>query len=183
MTESTDPTSVPAPIMQSANDLLQAAERSSLVKLILAGTDNPRSWLIAQEILPTLNDEAVVKLEFRLIRQQRQSAAIVLLPDGSAFARDVHDVWSALNAAEALEEIQHIGAKFAPGNRWIESFEALLRTPGGETLLLPLDLSRFWENFTGCSPQGFEVGTMDSLEAYGLQAVDKLFQKKGRLGL
>lgn len=169
---------------QSAPELLRQAERNSnLVTLILAGASNPRSWLIAEQIVPMLRDKQFSSLEFRRTDSGTRSASLIPLPDGSAFACNTLGIWSALTPDEALDEIQYLGFKFAPGDRWLDGFEAQLVAASGDSPLTPLALAQFWQLSTGSAPKGFESDALDNLQAYGLQAIDTIFQKKGRLGL
>ena len=170
---------------QSAPALLQQAELGGgMVRLILAGTANPRSWLIEHQVLPMLGDKQIQSLVFRITRQHTRSGTLVPLPDGSAFSCTPEGIWSALDQREALSEIQYIGFRYAPSDRWMDGFEAQLLVPGGAIITLtPFDVAGFWEKRTGCMPKGFGHGALDNIEAYGLKAIDKVFQTKGRLGL
>jgi hypothetical protein len=172
---------------QSANALLdQAKQGGDLVKLIMAGTHHLESWLIENRILPLLQTHQLAILHFETASQSndQRSASLVPLPDGTAFVCNTDGLWSALSSQEALLEIEHIGARFAPGDHWLRGFAADVRQADNvATPLLPLDLARLWEQTTGSRPCGFEVGTLDQMEAFGLGVAEKLLHTKSRLGL
>lgn len=172
---------------QSADALLnQAKQGGDLVKLIMAGTHHIESWLIENRILPLLQTQQLAILRFEKGSQSnnQRSASLVPLPDGTAFACNTDGLWSALNHQEALLEIEHIGTRFAPGDHWLHGFSALVRQADNNiTPLLPLDVAGLWEQVTGTRPGGFEVGTLDQVEAFGLGVAEKLLHTKSRLGL
>lgn len=178
---------LPADWPQSARTLLDQAKRdSNLVKLIMAGTTHIESWLIENQILPGLQDRKLMTLRFEESIEHRElrSASLVPLPDGSAFARLTSGLWSALDATEALHEIQYIGFRFAPGEHWQGGFIATTqRSEQAEVAVTPLEVAKIWQQVTGAQPAGFAVGTLDQMEAFGLGIVDKLLHSHGRLGL
>lgn len=176
--------SVPPDWPQSAAALLDQAKRSGdLVKLIMAGTHHLESWLIENRILPLLQARQLGILRFET-GESRRSASLAPLPDGTAFACNADGLWSALEQPEALMEIEHIGARFAPGNHWLRGFGASFRQPDESVVpLLPLDVARRWEEVTGHRPAGFEVSKLDQVEAFGLGVAEKLLHTKSRLGL
>lgn len=171
---------------QSAGAPLEQAKKGAdLVKLIMAGTHHLESWLIENRILPVLQAHGLGTLRFEttLYEQQKRSASLLPLPDGTAFACDTDGLWSALQAHEARYEIEHIGSRFAPGDHWLHSFTALLQQADEVTIPIPpLDVARHWETVTGARPDGFEVGTLDHVEAYGLGVAEKFLHTRSRLG-
>lgn len=172
---------------QSAAALLdQAKQASDLVKLIMAGTHHLESWLIENRILPLLQTHQLGILRFEAGAQSdnKRSASLAPLPDGSAFACNTDGLWSPLTSHEALLEIEHIGARFAPGDHWLRGFAAIFQHPDNVLAPLPpLDVARLWEQTTGTRPAGFEVGRLDQVEAFGLGVAEKLLHTKSRLGL
>lgn len=179
------PTSLTFDWPQSASSLLsQAKQEGELVKLILAGNSHLESWLIENRILPALQKKGLQMLRFTLSGQGKRSASIVPLPDGSAFALSASGWWSALECHEALHEIHHIGARFAPSDRWLDGFEATLQQADNTwRSVTPSEVALFWEAVTGSRPAGFAVGVLDGIEAFGLDMIDKIFVTQGRLGL
>jgi len=173
---------------QSAPALLdQAKQAGDLVKLIMAGTHHLESWLIENRILPLLATHQLAVLCFEKGApddQSRHAASLVPLPDGTAFACNTDGLWSALDRPEALLEIEHIGARFAPGDHWLRGFSASLRQADGATSALPpLAVAQHWEEVTGQAPAGFEVSRLDQMEAFGLGVAEKLLHTRSRLGL
>lgn len=178
---------LPADWPQSAHALLAQAKRdSNLVKLIMAGTTHIESWLIENAILPGLQDKKLTTLRFEesVEHREQRSASLVPLPDGSAFARHISGLWSALETQEALHEIQYIGFRFAPGDHWQGGFIASSRqAEQAEVAVTPPEVANIWQQVTGAQPAGFAAGARDQIEAFGLGVVDKLLQSHGRLGL
>ncbi|MFZ2268247.1 MAG: hypothetical protein WAV95_11785 [Azonexus sp.] len=171
---------------QSAGALLdQAKQGGDLVKLIMAGTHHLESWLIENRILPLLQTHQLGILRFEAAQSDdKRSASLAPLPDGSAFACNTDGLWSALASQDALLEIEHIGARFAPGDHWQRGFVAFFEQPDNvATPLPPLDVARLWEQTTGTRPGGFELGTLDQMEAFGLGIAKKLLHTQSRLGL
>lgn len=166
--------------------LLQAQQQGELAKLIMGGTHYVESWLIEHRILPALLQHPVNTLRFSLkgADKDRQAVTLVPLPDGSAFACATSGIWSALDPAQALHEVQHIGFRFAPGSRWQQDFEAALYRPDHTAVAVaPDEVAKLWEKVTGTRPHGFSEGTMDQLQALGLGVMDKVFSSQGHLGL
>lgn len=171
---------------QSAGALLeQAKQRADLIKLIMAGTHHLESWLIENHVLPLLRTHQLGILRFELAQTpDKRSAKLAPLPDGSAFACNTDGLWLPLEEPEARHEIEHIGSRFAPGNRWRQSFAAVFEQPDQSSVdVTPFAVATLWEEITGCKPCGFEVGTLDQVEAYGLGMAAKLLHTQSRLGL
>lgn len=171
---------------QSAPALLdQAKQGGDLVKLIMAGTHHIESWLIENRILPLLAEHQLGIVRFEIKHGQDVSiASLAPLPDGTAFTCNTDGLWSALPGDEALLEIQHIGARFAPGDHWPRGFSAHHRLAAGDNVpLTPLALADLWERITGTRPSGFAIGRLDEMEALGLGIAEKLLHTKSRLGL
>lgn len=162
----------------------ESAKDGELINQILHGTQQFDSWIIANRILPFL--DAIKTIGFSLVLSEavQIDAALAPLPDGSAFACDAEGVWLALPAADARQEIDYVGQRYAAGNRWHEGFQANLRQPDDQrSLLTPLDLASIWEETTGTRPSGFDTGVLDRVRALGLDAIDRIFHTQGRLGL
>lgn len=172
---------------QSASGLVrQAQSGGDLAKLIMAGTIGIESWLIAHRILPALHEKGIKTLCFSLADrdQEKRSASCVPLPDGSAFVCNVLGTWSALEKHEAAHEIEYIGSRYAPGNHWLDGFQATLVLPDGTASpLTPAEVARIWAEITGSTLRGFEAGVLDYVEAIGYDVADKVFNTQGRLGL
>lgn len=170
---------------QGASSILaQVKADASIVKLILAGTSNVSSWVIENQILPSIQAKGISVLNFQLRSDEQRMASLAPLPDGSAFARNARMVWSALEPHEALEEIQYIGFRYSPGDRWQIGFDAWIQEPDGRLVpLAPLEVSKFWEKTTGLVPNGFKEGLLDRAGAFGHDMIDKVFHTQGRLGL
>jgi len=171
---------------QSASVLLdQAKQGGDLVKLIMAGTHHIESWLIENRVLPLLGTHQLGVMRFEVSHgQEVRTASLAPLPDGTAFACNTDGLWSAMLSEEALLEIQHIGARFAPGDHWQRGFSAHYRQAAGDNApLTPLALADLWEQTTGKRPSGFAVGRLDEMEAFGLGIAEKLLHTKSRLGL
>lgn len=177
--------SLPLDWPQSAGALLEQAKKGAdLVKLITEGTTHIESWLIENRILPLLREHQLYILRFETVGQEIRSASLLPLPDGTAFACDCEGYWSVLEAAEALHEIEHIGSRFAPGDRWLNGFTALLRQPEEEDQpISPLEVAKIWQQITGTRPEGFEIGTLDQIEAIGKGVAGLLLHTKSGLGL
>lgn len=170
----------------SANQLVSQAQCGvELAKLIMAGTTAIESWLIAHRIVPALHEKGLATLAFSLDEQQeRHAAACIPLPDGSAFICNVLGLWSPLEKPDATHEIEYIGSRYAPGDHWLNGFEATLNLPNGSSRpLTPGKVARFWEELTGVRLSGFETGICDRIEAIGHGMADKVFTTQGRLGL
>lgn len=181
---------VPDPARNAVALLAQAkrawAGGGEMVRVILAGTSQLDSWLIQNRIVPTLQQQAakVLHLTLSAADQERRSVSLLPMPDGSAFACATTGFWSALEGHEALQEIQHIGFRYAPSDRWRGGFEAVVEHPDrAATPMSPADVAALWEAVTGCRPLGFAVGVVDQLQAFGLDVIDKVFNTQGRLGL
>lgn len=171
---------------QSAPALLDQAKRSGdLARLIMAGTHHIESWLIENRLLPLLREHHLDMLCFTTEHgSDRRNARLLPLPDGTAFACNADSLWSALEAPDALFEIQHIGARFAPGDRWQKGFSAHRQQADGTSFpVTPLEIAAFWEESTGTRPEGFAVGTLDEMEAIGQGIAEKLLHTQSRLGL
>lgn len=171
--------------------LLERAREASnasgeVVRLVMSGIRRVDSWLIENRILPQLRARGlgVLRLGLAFSGQEPVAAAILPLPDASAFASNVDGRWSALEADEALAAIRYIGLRYAPGDHWIREFQATLEHPDGTaTLLAPAAVADFWEEVTGRRPDGFGDGVIDQMEAYGLAVIDRAFNNQGQLGL
>lgn len=176
---------------QSAIALLAKARQDSatlgeLVRLIMSGTLRLDSWLIEKKILPELQEKNFKTLVFnrRLGEEKIRTAAMLPLPDGSAFARSASGHWSALESHEALHEIQYIGFRYAPQNCWLDGFRAELQIPGHPVVpIAPADLAKIWQDITGTKPLGYKVGVVDQIQAFGYDFMDKAFKTRGYLGL
>lgn len=176
---------------QSAHTLLTRAKQEcsasgQLVKLILTGTTHLDSWLIEHWVLPALAEKDVKTLEFSLevAGGDHRLAAIVPLPDGTAFARSTAGFWFALEQDEARYEIEYIGFRYAPDNRWRDGFETTLRHSESQSVLVsPAEVARLWEEVTGRLPRGFRQGVVDQMQALGLDVISKAFKTQKRLGL
>lgn len=176
---------------QSASSLLSQAQRQcasdgELVRLILSGTRHLDSWLIENRVLPSLREKQLRTLRLRLIVPEHGecSASLVPLPDASAFACSTEGLWSALEATETQHEIAYIGYRYAPGNRWLAGFQAMLQLADGTVCpVTPSGVARMWLEATGSSPAGFEDGALDHVQSLGLDVLDKAFNTQGRLGL
>lgn len=170
----------------SAGTLLQQAKsHSNLARLIMDGINEVESWLIAHRIVPALQEKNLGTVHFHLAcGADKRHASLLRLPDGSAFACNVLGTWFALEQGDAAREVQYIGSRYAPGDRWLGGFQATLGQPGGtETALTPTGLARVWAETTGMRLNGFEVGILDHLQAVGYDVADKIFNTQGRLGL
>jgi hypothetical protein len=179
---------VPSPSFdwpQSASSILaQAMADASIVKLILAGTSNVSSWVIENQVLPLIRAKGSSVLYFQVQSDEQRMASLAPLADGSAFARNANKVWFPLEPHEALEEIQYIGFRFAPGDRWRSGFDAWLQAEDGSSILLaPMEVAGIWERATGSVPNGFKEGLFDRAGALGHDLIDKIFNTQGRLGL
>jgi hypothetical protein len=164
----------------------QSASDGELLRLILAGTHHLDSWLIEKRVLPALQEKQLKTLRLRVIApdQAERSAAMVPLPDASAFACSVEGLWSALEATEAHHEIAYIGSRYAPGDRWLSGFQATLQLPDGAVCpVTPSGVARMWLEATGSSPAGFAVDALDHVQSMGLDVLDRAFNTQGRLGL
>jgi hypothetical protein len=172
---------------QSAKALLaQSRNGVDLARLIMDGNTAIDSWLIAHRVLPALCEKGLATLCFSLDfqHQEKRLALCIPLPDGTAFIRNVLGLWSALDAPEAVAEIQYIGSRYAPGDHWLNSFEASLRLADGSCRpLKPGEVARFWAEQTGVRLSGFASGLLDHIEAIGHGVADKVFTTQGRLGL
>jgi hypothetical protein len=172
---------------KSASELVGEANSGvDLAKLIMAGTTAIDSWVIANRILPALHEKGLGTLCFSLNvhRQERRCASCIPLPDGSAFICNVLGVWSPLEKHEAAHEIQYIGSRYAPGDRWSIGFDVTLSLPDGATRpVTPCEVVRFWAELTGVKLSGFEAGIFDRIEAIGHGMADRVFTTQGRLGL
>lgn len=163
-----------------------SADQGELMRLMLAGTRGLDSWLIEHRIIPALRDRGLPTLRFTLRAEsgQQSSAKLLPLPGGSAFACATDGSWSAFEAGEARHEIGHIGHRYAPGDRWLGSFAAVLEQADGiERPLGPSEVAQVWREATGAQPIGYAKGAIDYLEAIGSGVLDKAFGMKGRLGL
>jgi hypothetical protein len=172
---------------QSASALVHQAQRGGdLAKLIMAGTVGIESWLIANRILPALDEKGVKRLGFSLKapHQEKRSASCVPLPDGSAFVCNVLGTWSPLEKHEAAHEMEYIGSRYAPGKCWLGGFLATLSLPDGTASpLTPAEVAKLWMEITGSRLRGFEPGVLDYVEAIGYDVADRVFNTQGRLGL
>lgn len=172
---------------QTASALVhQAKTGCDLARLIMDGVAEVESWLIAHQILPMLREKGLKTIGFSMLvrRSDRRTAACIPLPDGSAFICNVLGSWMPLDPADAIHEMQYIGSRYAPGQRWHGGFEATLCEPEGPSAALtPVDLARFWMETTGAKLSGFETGFFDHIEAIGYDVADKMFTTQGRLGL
>jgi hypothetical protein len=172
---------------QSASALVyQSKSGVDLAKLIMAGTTAIESWLIAHRILPALHEKGLGTLCFsqNFRHQEKRSAACIPLPDGSAFICNVLGLWSPLEKNDAAHEIQYIGSRYAPGDRWLNGFEVTLNLPDGSSrAVTPAEVATFWTTSTGGHLSGFEAGIFDHIEAIGHDLADKVFTTQGRLGL
>lgn len=163
-----------------------SATRGELVKLVMNGIRRLDSWLIENRILPVLADKDVKILGFSLTtpHHDQLTAAIVPLPDASAFACSASGRWSDLETYEALAAIQYVGSRYALGNHWARDFEATFHTPGGTPApVTPRELADLWEQTTGARPHGFGAGVIDQVQATCVNAFDRAFNIHGLLGL
>ena len=170
----------------SAGQLVgQAHSGADLAKLIMSGTTAIESWLIDHRILPALREKGLATLCFCLdAPHEKRAASCIPLPDGSAFICNALGVWSALDKSEAAHEIQYIGARYAPGDRWRSGFDVDLMFPDGTSgPVTPGKVASFWAELTGCLLSGFDAGILDHVEAIGHGVADKVFTTQGRLGL
>lgn len=176
---------------QGASSLLsqarcQCASDGELVRLILAGTRHLDSWLIENRVLPALREKQLktLRLHVNLPDHGERSASLVPLPDATAFACSVEGLWCALEATEAKQEIAHIGYRYAPGDRWLAGFQAIVQLADDTVRpVTPSEVARLWQEVTGSRPAGFAVGTLDHAQSLGLDVLDKAFNTQGRLGL
>lgn len=161
-------------------------ESGELLRLILAGTCRIDAWLIEQRIVPTLQQQGVRSLHFtRTSRgEEKRSAALIPLADGSAVACDTSERWSVLAPLDALSVIEHIGFRYAPENAWVRGFDASVQAGDQPPCpFQPFDVATTWQEITGTRPAGFETGALDQLEALSLQFVGRVFNTLGHLGL
>ena len=176
---------------QSAGSLLSQARSASagdgeFLRLIMAGTCHVDSWLIENRVLPALREKGLHMLGFslRIANRQERSAKLLPLPDGSAFACAADELWSALEARDALHEISYVGYRYASGNHWPDEFQATLQFADGlARLLTPSEVAGIWRDATGVQPAGYASGAVDHLQAWGSELLDKAFRAQGRLGL
>ena len=170
----------------SASQLVSQAQSGvELAKLIMAGTSAIESWLIAHRIVPALREKGLGTLCFSVdAHHEKHAASCIPLPDGSAFICNVLGLWSPLEKPDATHEIEYIGSRYAPGDRWLSGFEATLNWPDGSSrLVTPGKVASFWKEVTGVRLSGFEAGICDHIEAVGHGVADKVFTTQGRLGL
>lgn len=170
---------------QSASALLEEARQGvDLVRLIMDGTQHLESWMIENRILPAIQEHEPGLLRFTVNDREKRTASLLPLPDGSAFACTTEGLWLALNSDEALYEIEHIGSRFSPGDRWLPGFAADVQW-GAEAAaeIRPVEVAGIWEKLTGVRPRGFEAGKLDKMEAYGFGVIDKVLHIQDRLGL
>lgn len=176
---------------QSAADLLAQAKSASapsgeLVKLVMNGVRRLDSWLIENRVLPAVADRGIRFIEFRREEHghEQRLAAIVPLPDGSAFACSSAGRWSALDSQEAMAAIEYIGHRYAPGDHWSRDFQATAHAPGEDPApVTPSRVAELWTEVTGHRPHGFEHGLLDQVEAFGRNVIDRAFNTQGVLGL
>ena len=176
---------------QSATHLLEQAKQAcanggGLIKLILTGNSQVDSWLIENQLLGFLLEKNIRPLRFELTvsNQDKRYAALVPLPDGTAFAHCASGQWWALERAEATHEIQYIGFRYAPSDRWLDGFRATLHGPDGVAVAVtPSEVAKLWEEITGSRPLGYALGVIDQIQAFGFDVIDKVFNTQGRLGL
>lgn len=171
---------------KSASELVCLAQSGAdLTKLIMAGTSAIESWLIANRILPALQEKRLGTLAFSLdAHREKRFASCIPLPDGSAFICNVLGLWLPLESHEAQQEIQYIGSRYAPGDHWLSGFDVTLEWPdGSRQAMTPSGVAAFWKELTGTRLSGFETGIFDHLEAIGHGLADKVFTTQGRLGL
>lgn len=164
----------------------ESAANGELVRLVMGGIRRLDSWLIENRVLPALAGRPLKILEFsrEYHHHEWRLAAILPLPDGSAFACSSSGRWSALDAHEALAAIQYVGSRYAPGDHWGHDFLATARTPGGNPVsLMPHEVVDAWEEVTGVRPHGFGTGVLDQVHAFGLHVIDRAFNSHGLLGL
>ncbi len=172
---------------QSAKELVrQAKAGSDLARLIMDGVDEVESWLIAREIVPMLEEKGLWTINFSRDgdTSEARTASCIPLPDGSAFICNSLGTWRPLEAHEAVQEMQYIGARYAPGEHWSTGFKAfLLESDGRSEPIGPLAFAELWTEVTGVKLTGFGAGIRDRIEAIGYDVVDKVFTTQGRLGL
>lgn len=164
----------------------EVADSGELIKLVLAGVHQVDAWLIENRILPLLDRDLARRLVFTLggAPGADKSVTLIPLPDGSAFARSTSGKWFALDQAEATSAIEHIGFRYAPQDRWQTDFHARLEAPGEAPVPIgPFEVASIWEEIAGARPAGFESGTLDEVEAFGLKLIDMFFDTQGQLGL
>jgi len=162
----------------------ESARDGELIDQILHGTQLFDSWVIANRILPFLPQSRTISFCLALSAAEQLQARLAPLTDGSAFACTAEGVWLALAAADAQREIGHIGERYAAGKCWHEGFQANLHLVEDACRpLSPLDLANLWEEATGTRPAGFATGLLDHVQAFGLEAIDRIFHTPGRLGL
>jgi hypothetical protein len=172
---------------QGAHALLDTAKQhGGLARLIMDGTEHIESCLIETRILPFLLEKGVKTLHFALLNPGTAPRVVTLMPlaDGSAFGCATSGIWHALAVGEALHEIQHLGFRYAPSDRWQKGFEATLVHPDNSSArLTPSEVAKFWQETTGSKPLGYAEGVLDRIQASGLDVMDKLFKTPGQLGL
>lgn len=163
----------------------QAKSSGDLVRLIMDGVSEVESWLVVNRIIPALRERNIKTLHFSVERgADKRAASLIPLADGSAFACNAQGAWFALARDEAAHEVEYIGSRYAPSDRWLAGFKATLDLPDGtETALTPTELARVWAEITGIRLSGFAVGFLDQIEAIGYDMADRVFHTQGRLGL
>lgn len=171
---------------QSASALVSLAKQDiNVSQLIMAGVADVGSWLIEHRILDVIRSKGSAEFEFAFKEPDDRTAALLLLPDGSAFARNPLCCWFVLEAHDALSEIEYIGFRYASGDHWIHGFDAKLldHVAQQKSHLTPLALAEKWREVTGAQPSGFSEALIDHVEALGLNVIDTIFHTQGRLGL
>lgn len=152
----------------------ESAHNGELLKLILAGSLELDSWLIGHHLLPALREHDFKVFNFSRVPENgaERRVSLVPFPDSSAFVRDASGNWLALEPHEAISEIEYIGARYAPDNRWFHGFQADITTRDSpQTPITPFELATTWEKITGTRPRGFATGLLDQVEAFSLNAI------------
>ena len=194
-TDTSAPTETAMPTLdlgRSALKLLAQAEHAAatggeMTRIILNGACEVDSELIRRHLLPELMALGCQRLRFTCPNPEPGPALeAILLPlaDGSAFACDIRQRWSALSPEEAKTTIAHIGQRYAPGNHWIGGFSAArVDADGTAEPLTPGETAAFWEKICAYRPAGFSNGLIDHLEAWGHAAYSHAFGDSSKLGL
>ena len=180
---STTDQALPETLSQARSLLDQAKRQVDLAGLIMAGTRHLDHWVIENRLLPELAASGLLCFHNRR-NEPPVSASLLPLADGSAFVRDAEGLWWALDTAEASFEIERIGTRFAPGNRWQNGFSAEFESPGqASRQCAPQEVADYWQTVTGQRPAGFDDGRLDEMEALGVGLAETLLHTRSRLGL
>lgn len=164
--------------------LTEAKQHADLAGMIMAGNTHIASWLIEHRILPDLWAAGAQAIRLQCGPSPEKTAVLLPFADGSAFICNTEGHWDALGCREALEEIEYLGYRFAPGDHWESSLAVHLGQPDANWCpISPPELAAFWTTLTGQAPRGFDEGGLDQASALGLSVLDSMFGTKRRLGL